>query len=126
MNFPDAIKVCFAKYAGFSGRARRSEFWFWVLFTIIVSVVASVLDNLFGTATSAGGGVVQGLASLALLVPSLAVGWRRMHDTGKSGAMYLIGIIPVIGWILVIVWAAQDSQPNQNQYGPSPKGQISF
>lgn len=121
MNLLDAIKSGFRNYARFSGRARRSEFWFWVLFNVLVSLVGSGFDNALGLANSTGNGPFQGLFALALIVPNLAMGWRRMHDTGKNGAMYLIGIIPVIGWILVIVWACQDSQPGQNQYGPSPK-----
>ena len=122
MNMVDAVKNGFSNYARFSGRARRSEFWIWTLFTVIVSIVASVVDNALGLTTSSGGGVFQGIASLALLVPGLAVGWRRMHDTGKSGALYLIGLIPLVGWILVVVWACQDSQPGPNHHGPNPKG----
>jgi uncharacterized membrane protein YhaH (DUF805 family) len=121
VNLIDAVKSGFRNYARFSGRARRSEFWFWALFNVIVAAIASGLDNALDLTNSTGNGPFQGLVTLALLVPNLAVGWRRMHDTGKSGAMYLIGLIPVIGWILVIVWACQDSQPGQNQYGPSPK-----
>jgi uncharacterized membrane protein YhaH (DUF805 family) len=121
VNLIDATKSGFRNYAKFSGRARRSEFWFWLLFSFLVGVVASIVDNALGLTTSNGSGPFQGLFGLALLVPSLAVGWRRMHDTGKNGALYLLGIIPIVGTILIIVWAAQDSQPGQNQYGPSPK-----
>jgi uncharacterized membrane protein YhaH (DUF805 family) len=121
VNLIDAVKSGFRNYARFSGRARRSEFWFWTLFNVIVGIVASVLDNAAGLTNDLGNGPFQGIVGLALLVPSLAVGWRRLHDTGKSGALYLIGIIPVVGTILVIVWACQDSQAGQNRYGPSPK-----
>lgn len=121
MNLIDAVKSGFRNYARFSGRARRSEFWFWILFSFLVGIVASAIDNALGITTSTGSGPFQGIVSLALLIPSLAMGWRRMHDTGKAGALYLLGIIPIVGTILIIVWAAQDSQPGENKYGPSPK-----
>jgi uncharacterized membrane protein YhaH (DUF805 family) len=124
MSFQDAIKTCLQrKYADFHGRARRSEYWFFILFTAIVSIVGSILDAIFGLRTGAasgGTGPIQGLLQLALLVPTLAVGARRLHDTGRSGWWLLIGLIPIVGWIILIVFFVQDSQP-ANQYGPSPK-----
>jgi uncharacterized membrane protein YhaH (DUF805 family) len=129
VNMVDAVKHGFSNYARFSGRARRSEFWFWTLFTFLVSIVASVLDRVLGTgfATQYGesGGVVQTITSLALLVPGLAVSWRRLHDIGRSGAWYLTLLIPlanIVFFVILIVWACKDSQPGQNQHGPNPKG----
>jgi uncharacterized membrane protein YhaH (DUF805 family) len=125
MSFQDAVRICLLrKYADFNGRARRSEYWFFVLFTAIVSVVGSVLDAIFGVRSGAYGGTgpIQGLLQLALLVPGLAVGARRLHDTGRSGWWLLIGLIPIVGWIVLIVFFVQDGQPD-NQYGPNPKGQ---
>jgi uncharacterized membrane protein YhaH (DUF805 family) len=117
MQFQDAVRVVLQqKYATFDGRARRSEFWWFALFSFAVGVAASLLDSALGS-----GRLINGLVSLALLVPSLAVGARRLHDTGRSGWWQLIGIIPVIGWIVLIVWFVQDSQQD-NQYGPNPKG----
>jgi uncharacterized membrane protein YhaH (DUF805 family) len=124
MSFQDAVRICLRrKYADFNGRARRSEYWFFVLFTAIVSLIGSVLDTIFGLRSGAYGGTgpIQGVLQLALLVPGLAVGARRLHDTGRSGWWLLIGIIPIVGWIVLIVFFVQDSQ-SDNQYGPNPKG----
>lgn len=114
MNLQEAVKSVLSQYAGFTGRARRSEFWFWELAVILTSIVAGILDAILGS------NVIQIIVGLALIVPGLAVGARRLHDIGKSGWMQLIGIIPIVGWILVIVWYATDSVPD-NEYGPNPK-----
>ena len=95
MNFGQAISTCFAKYAAFSGRASRPEFWWFFLFQILVSIAASML-----------GDVVASLVSLALLLPALAVGARRLHDIGKSGWWQLI-MLTVIGLLLLIYWWVQ-------------------
>jgi len=118
MSFQDAVRTALTtKYATFTGRARRSEFWFFALFRVIVAIIASVIDAILpGEAT-----IVGYLVGLALLVPSLAVGARRLHDTGRSGWLQLIGLIPVVGWIVLIVFYAQDSKPGANEHGPNPK-----
>jgi uncharacterized membrane protein YhaH (DUF805 family) len=121
MPFPEAIRTCFNKYVDFTGRARRSEFWFWVLFTFLVGIVASIIDSVLGTRSSTGTGLVGGLADLALLLPTLAVAARRLHDTGRSAWWLLLYFLCVIGWIILIVWYCLDSQ-GDNKYGPSPKG----
>src|SRR4051812_32820666 len=110
MSFQDAIRVCLQrKYADFNGRARRSEFWFFVLFTAIVSAVGGILDTIFGLRNgSYGTGPIQGVLQLALLVPSLAVGARRLHDIGRSGWWQLIGLVPVAGWIVLLIFFVQD------------------
>lgn len=105
------------QYANFNGRARRQEFWMYVLFYFIFAVVLSIVTGLIGL------GFLVNIYSLALLVPSLSVGARRLHDTGKSGWWQLIGLVPLIGIIVLIVFWAQDSTPGENQYGPNPKGQ---
>ena len=121
MGFMEAVKTCFSKYADFSGRARRKEYWYFVLFNCLVQVVLSVIGMIiFGTESSSSG-ILAGIYSLAALVPGLAVAWRRFHDVGKSGAFYFLGLIPFIGWILVLVFLCKDSEPGENQYGPSPK-----
>lgn len=103
------------KYVEFSGRARRKELWMFVLFNAIISVVLSLADRALGIA------LLGTLYSLAVLLPSVAVAIRRLHDTGRTGWWLLIGFIPIIGWIVLIIFYAQDSQPGPNQYGPNPK-----
>lgn len=123
MSFQEAVQTVFNKYATFEGRARRSEYWYFTLFVFCVNFVIRVLASIVGgsnvLATVLAG--VSTIFSLGVLVPQIAVAVRRLHDIGKSGWFYLIGLIPVIGWILVLVWFCTDSQPGDNQYGPNPK-----
>ncbi len=96
MSFSESIKICFSKYATFSGRASRPEYWWFVLFILIVSAILGMIDrSLFGTdpVTQASNGLLGPLFSLAVLLPSLAVGWRRMHDTGKPGWYLLVPML---------------------------------
>jgi uncharacterized membrane protein YhaH (DUF805 family) len=121
MDFMTSVRTCFAKYVDFSGRARRSEFWWFVLFTVIVGIVTNVIDAILGTDyDTQQGGLVNTLASLFLLIPQLAVGARRLHDIGKSGWWQLLGLIPIIGWVFLLIWFCTDSK-GDNQYGPNPK-----
>lgn len=108
--------VVLANFANFKGRARRREFWLFTLANIIVWVVLNVLSNAFGLF-----GLVLFLYYLAVLVPSIAVGIRRLHDIGKSGWWVLISLIPIVGTILLIVWSATDSHRGTNQWGESVK-----
>jgi uncharacterized membrane protein YhaH (DUF805 family) len=111
------------KYAVFEGRARRREYWWFVLFVIVISIVLAIVDSMMGTYNSEiGYGIIGGIFALAMLIPSLAVGARRLHDTGRSGWWLLIGLIPLIGAIVLIVFFLFDSQPGTNAYGPNPKG----
>ena len=119
MGFMDAVKSVFGNYATFSGRARRSEYWYYVLFNFLVSFVLGLVGGLFGEKV---GTVLTGIWSLAVLIPGLAVCWRRLHDIGKSGAYVFISLIPLVGVILLLVWFCQPGQPGDNQYGPDPKG----
>ncbi len=105
------------KYAMFSGRSRRTEYWMFTLFNIIISVVLSVVDGVVGTM-----GILSMVYFIAILVPSLAVSIRRLHDTDRSGWWLLVGLIPFVGAIILLVFMVQDSQPSQNQYGENPKG----
>jgi uncharacterized membrane protein YhaH (DUF805 family) len=120
MSFQDAVRVCLRKYADFSGRARRSEYWWFVVFTAVVTTVAGVVDAVAGTRLGSTG-IVQAVATLALLLPGLAVGARRLHDVGQSGWSLLLIIIPVLGaLILIYAFFSRDSHAD-NKYGPSPK-----
>lgn len=122
MGFVTAVRVVLSKYVDFSGRARRSEYWWWALFTVIVSLVAVGIDGALGTYDAETNfGPVQALATLAVFLPSLAVAIRRLHDTGRVGWWVLIGFVPLIGWIVMIVFCVIDSSPGSNKYGPNPK-----
>jgi len=111
------------KYAVFTGRAQRAEFWYFVLFNLLISVALALVDVAIGTySEEAGVGLLYGVYALAVLLPGIAVAVRRLHDTGRSGWWYLIGLIPLIGAIVLIVFWVQDSQPGENQHGPNPKG----
>ena len=104
------------KYADFSGRARRTEYWMFFLFNFIIGIVLSVVDYVLGTA-----GIVGALFALAILIPSIAVGVRRLHDTDRSGWWMLIAFVPLIGAIVLIVFFVLDSTPGENRFGPNPK-----
>ncbi len=110
------------KYVDFNGRARRKEYWFFVLFNLIISCVLSAIDVFIGTySPSAGIGLLAGLYGLAVLLPGIGVTVRRLHDTGRSGWWILIALIPLVGWIVLLVFMFLDSQPETNAYGPNPK-----
>ena len=103
------------KYAVFSGRSRRMEYWYFVLFNIIVSIVLGAIDGLLGTRGSyAGAGLLSGIYGLAILIPSLAVTVRRLHDIDRSGWWILIALVPLIGTIVLLVFALLDGTPGTN------------
>ncbi|MEU8528772.1 MULTISPECIES: DUF805 domain-containing protein [Streptomyces] len=104
------------KYAVFSGRARRKEYWMYFLLNMIVAAVLLGIDLAAGT-----NGILYGLYLLGTLVPSLAVAVRRLHDTGRSGWMILVGIIPLVGGIILLVFLASEGKPENNAYGVNPK-----
>lgn len=119
MGFMDAVKSVYSNYVTFEGRARRSEYWWFALFYLIV---AFVLMGVIGTISDTLGSVLYGLFVLGSLLPAIAVQVRRLHDTGKSGWWVLIGLIPLVGAIVLIIFYVGDSQPGSNQHGPNPKG----
>ncbi len=110
MGFGEAISTCFNKYADFSGRATRPEYWFFVLLAVIVATLAATVHP------------AVGLLQLGLIVPHLAVACRRLHDVGKSGWLQLIALIPIIGVLVLIYFLAQPGDRSANVYGPSPAG----
>jgi len=109
------------KYAVFNGRARRKEFWMFVLINLIVSIALSVVDGIIGTTTATGMGILSLIYALGVLLPSIGVSIRRLHDSGKSGWLLLLAFIPLIGVIILIVLYVLDSTPGDNKYGPNPK-----
>ena len=111
-------------YVGFSGRARRKEYWMFALFNIIISIVLAMVDGMLGLKVGGeqGAGLLGLIYSLAILLPSIAVDVRRLHDTGRSGWWMLIAFVPFIGFIVLLVFFVLDSQPGSNEYGPNPKG----
>lgn len=103
MTFGESIKTCFSKYAEFSGRADRTEYWWFELFLLLLMIGAGMLND-----------TLMNLISLAVMLPSFAVGARRLHDVDKSGWWQLLYLVPVIGWIVLIYWSAQPArEPNR-------------
>ena len=109
------------KYAVFNGRARRKEYWMFTLFSVIISIIFSIIDKSLNLYISQNMGILSSIYSLAVFLPSLGVGVRRLHDTNRSGWWLLIGLIPVIGAIVLIVFFCQYSSPGENSYGTNPK-----
>ena len=111
------------KYVCFSGRARRKEYWMFTLFNFIAALIVGFIGGFLSSATEVSAFAFLGtIYNLAVLLPSLGVLFRRLHDIGKSGWWWLIGIVPFVGWIVIIVFCCLDSQPGENQYGSNPKG----
>lgn len=102
MNFQDSIKICFTKYADFSGRASRPEYWWFFLFNFLVSAALAMFSQ-----------GLSSLFSLATLVPRLAAGARRLHETNRSGWWQLLWLVPVVGWIVIIIFLAQEALPEE-------------
>ncbi|HEX8367181.1 MAG TPA: DUF805 domain-containing protein [Pyrinomonadaceae bacterium] len=112
----------FRKFADFSGRARRKEYWMFVLFNLIISIVLTFADRALGLVSRDGGtGLLGGIYTLVVLIPGIAVAVRRLHDTGRSGWWMLISLIPCIGGIVLLVFMVADSDAGTNEYGPNPK-----
>lgn len=110
----DWFLLALKQYGTFSGRARRKEYWYFVLFYLMVLIGLSLLDALLGF------GLLSTVFVLAMLLPNIAVGVRRLHDTGRSGWWLLIGMVPLLGLVL-IYFLVLDSEPGDNPYGPNPK-----
>ena len=124
MSFIESIKSVFSQYVGFSGRARRSEYWWFALFVFIIEFILAFLGKMNGAGDIQGMNIftiLTGIFCLAIFLPSLAVTIRRLHDTGKSGWWVLLYLIPVIGEIIILIFCLFDSEPGVNKYGPNPK-----
>ena len=113
--------LAWKKYAVFSGRATRAEYWMFFLGNFVIGLLLAVGEGAFGIAPETDVSVLGMLFLLAGFIPGIAVGVRRLHDTGRSAWWALIGIVPFIGFIILLVWAVQDSQTGDNKYGPDPK-----
>ncbi len=120
MNMSEAVKSVFNNYATFTGRSARSEYWFFVLFTIIISAVLAVVDVAVFRSRMGGVGVLGAIWSLAALIPSLAVSVRRLHDMAKSGWWLLIAFIPLIGGLVLLYWFVLRGTVGANDYGADP------
>jgi uncharacterized membrane protein YhaH (DUF805 family) len=118
MGFGQAISSGFSNYVNFSGRACRSEYWYWILFIIIADIVAGIIDYAIGIQ------VVTSLFGLATLLPNLAVAIRRLHDLDRTGWWIFIGLIPLVGWIILIIWYCTRGTAGPNRFGPDPLGGI--
>lgn len=105
MQFQDSIKTCISKYATFEGRASRSEFWWWTLFVVLITVAGNIINE-----------KAAALATIATLLPYFAVTSRRLHDIDRSGWWQLIGFLPVVGWLVLIYWCIQPAK-GPNNYG---------
>ena len=113
------------KYAVFSGRARRKEYWFFALFNVLISVVLGFVDLAMGTiSTTSGVGLLGGLYALCVLLPSLGVSVRRLHDTDRSGWWYWISLLPIVGGIVLFIFVLLASDEGDNKYGPNPHGSV--
>ena len=111
-------------YAKFEGRARRTEYWMFLLINLVISFVLSIFGYLIQDGSGQVGffSIIYTLYGIAVLIPGIAVTVRRLHDVGKKGWWIFIVLVPLIGWVLMLVFLFTDSQPGDNQYGPNPKG----
>lgn len=131
MDFQAAIRSFWKRYRNFSGRSRRSEYWFIQLFLVATNLAVAIIDlALMGWdvdrfIANGGGGIVGLLWILVTIVPTFAVLVRRLHDTGKSGWWALVGFLPLVGAIVLLVFTVTDSSPGANKFGPSPKESLS-
>jgi uncharacterized membrane protein YhaH (DUF805 family) len=119
MNFQQSIEKCLKNYANFKGRATRSEYWFFILFTILVSFVGTIFDLIL-FASAAEFSPINSIVTLALITPQLSAGCRRLHDIGKSGWWQLL-YLTIIGGLVLLIWFVFETNKRKNQFGPVPK-----
>jgi uncharacterized membrane protein YhaH (DUF805 family) len=116
-SFSKAISICLSNYAVWQGRAPRSEFWYWNLFTILIGFGAGILDSLWFADRFS---LFEIIVNLAVLFPSISVQARRLHDLGKSGYWQLLWLLPIIGWIALVAWNCTRGDAGPNKHGPDP------
>ena len=122
MNMQESVSSVLSQYATFSGRAMRSEFWWWVLFVILLSIATNLVDGialspLLGYSMFGGPQILSGLVWLALLIPGIAVSVRRLHDVGRSGWWLLLCLVPLVGALVLLFWYVQPGEPGRNRFG---------
>jgi uncharacterized membrane protein YhaH (DUF805 family) len=118
MGFGQAISSAFVNYFNFNGRATRPEYWYFVLFSVILAIVAYLIDTfVLGFSADSFAGPAYIVYTLGIIIPSLSVSVRRLHDIGRSGWWVLLSFIPIVGWIILIVWACQRGDDGSNGYG---------
>src|SRR6266498_4965432 len=115
MSFTEAIKSGFDKYVTFEGRSARPAYWWWFLFAVLAGIGANILDRAVLDTM-----FISALVGLGLFLPGLAVSVRRLHDTDHSGWWVLIGLIPIIGFIVLLVFYVRQSDAGENRFGPAP------
>ena len=118
MGFGQAISSGFSNYVNFSDRASRSEYWYWTLFYFIGAIVTAAIDAAIGMS------VTSGLFGLAMLLPSLAIAIRRLHDLDRTGWWVLLWFVVLIGWIILIIWFCTRGTAGPNRFGPDPLGGV--
>jgi uncharacterized membrane protein YhaH (DUF805 family) len=121
VDFPEAVKLGFQRYIDFSGRSSRAEYWWFTLFIVLVAVIVTAVDTVVLGTDLRDIGLLSTVWDLATLIPSLAIGVRRLHDIDKSGWWILLWFVLVIGWIVLIVWAIERGDKGTNKYGPDPR-----
>ena len=132
MTLVVSVKTCLSKYATWQGRASRSEFWYFNLFSFLCSLLAQLIDNvlginfkftdqLTGQELSSNGGYIDALVVFGMFLPQLAVAVRRLHDINRSGWWYWLLLVPVIGWILLLLWSWSAGTTGENNYGPDSR-----
>ncbi len=120
MSFMDAVKCGFSNYITIQGRASRSAFWWWALFTLLGSIAMSIVDGAISGVSFTGTGMLETLFSLGTLLPSITVAIRRLHDIGRTGWWLLLVFVPVVGWIVLLIFYVTRGNDGANDHGPDP------
>jgi uncharacterized membrane protein YhaH (DUF805 family) len=120
MTLKESVSYCLSNYFNFFGRGTRPEYWWFMLACTLVGIVGAIIDTITGRQ------ILEPVISLGTIIPTLSAASRRLHDTDRSGWWQLIAIIPLIGWILLIVWLARPGTPGVNRFGPPPAGATNW
>jgi len=120
MGFVEAIQSGLNNYANFSGRACRSELWFWILFQLLAIIVSSIVSGILAAIIGNAGWIIYGIVIIGLILPTLAVEIRRLHDLDKSGWWFFITLVPFVGGIILIIFFCTEGTPGPNRFGSNP------